>query len=70
MYVVVTQGFVASNAEGETVLLGREGSDTSATCLGALLEADRVEIWTSVPGLFTTDPNRLPAARLLRGVRG
>jgi len=64
--VVVMPGFIAANGRGETVLLGRGGSDTSATCLGAMLEADRVEIHSDVPGLFTADPRRIPSARLLK----
>lgn len=64
--VHVAPGFVARNRDGETVVLGRGGSDTSAACLGALLSAKRVEIWSDVPGLFTADPRRIPAARLLK----
>ncbi|MEE4329904.1 MAG: bifunctional aspartate kinase/diaminopimelate decarboxylase [Wenzhouxiangella sp.] len=64
--VVIMPGFIAANGRGETVLLGRGGSDTSATCLGAMLEADRVEIHSDVPGLFTADPRRIPSARLLK----
>ncbi|MCH8476328.1 MAG: bifunctional aspartate kinase/diaminopimelate decarboxylase [Wenzhouxiangella sp.] len=65
---VVMPGFVAANARGETVVLGRGGSDTSATTLAALLEADRVEIHSDVPGLFNADPRRIPTARLLKMV--
>lgn len=64
--VVVTQGFCARDAHGDTVLLGRGGSDTSAAYLGARLQARMVEIWTDVPGLFSADPRYLPHARLLR----
>lgn len=63
--VVVTQGFVARDAQGETVVLGRGGSDTSATLLGALLAAVRVEIWTDVPGMFTANPRDVAGARLI-----
>jgi diaminopimelate decarboxylase/aspartate kinase len=62
----VMPGFIAANPTGETVLLGRGGSDTSATCLAALLEAERVEIHSDVPGLFSADPRRIPSARLLK----
>ncbi len=65
-HVVVTQGFVARDAKGETVVLGRGGSDTSATLLGAVLQAERVEIWTDVPGLFTANPRDVPGARLIK----
>ncbi|MFP4208227.1 MAG: bifunctional aspartate kinase/diaminopimelate decarboxylase [Wenzhouxiangella sp.] len=62
----VMPGFLAANSRGETVLLGRGGSDTSATCTAAVLEAERVEIHSDVPGLFSADPRRIPAARLLK----
>ncbi|HYW77342.1 MAG TPA: aspartate kinase, partial [Gammaproteobacteria bacterium] len=64
--VILTQGFVASDADGAAVLLGRGGSDTSAACLAAKIGAAELEIWTDVPGLFTADPHRLPTARLLK----
>lgn len=63
--VVLTQGFIAGNARGETVLLGRGGSDTSAACFAAKLEARRLEMWTDVPGMYTADPRLVPSARLL-----
>jgi len=66
--VLVTQGFTAANARGETVVLGRGGSDTSAAYLASRLEADRLEIWTDVPGTFTTNPRLVEHARLLRRV--
>jgi len=64
--VVLTQGFIAANAHGDTVLLGRGGSDTSAAYLAAKLSAARLEIWTDVPGLFSANPRAVPTARLLR----
>ncbi|QDG53251.1 bifunctional aspartate kinase/diaminopimelate decarboxylase [Persicimonas caeni] len=64
--VFVTQGFIASDAEGDTVLLGRGGSDTSAAYFAAKLEAERLEIWTDVPGMFSANPRDIPSARLLR----
>jgi len=64
--VLVTQGFLARDPEGHTVLLGRGGSDTSASYFAAKLSAERCEIWTDVPGMFTTNPRDVPTARLLR----
>jgi bifunctional diaminopimelate decarboxylase / aspartate kinase len=64
--VVITQGFIASDEEGHTVLLGRGGSDTSAAYLAAKLSAQRLEIWTDVPGMFSANPRATPTARLLR----
>ena len=64
--VHITQGFIASDSLGRTCLLGRGGSDTSAAYLAARLSAERLEIWTDVPGIFSTDPRAVPEARLLR----
>lgn len=63
--VVVTQGFIAAGDDGETVVLGRGGSDTSAAYLAVIIDAERVEIWTDVPGLFTANPQRVADARHL-----
>lgn len=64
--VIITQGFIAANAHGDTVLLGRGGSDTSAALLAAILDACACEIWTDVPGIYTANPHQLPHARLLK----
>jgi diaminopimelate decarboxylase/aspartate kinase len=67
--VVLTQGFIACNSRRETVLLGRGGSDTSAAYLASRLQAERLEIWTDVPGMFSADPRAVPGARLLKALR-
>lgn len=65
--VFITQGFIAREpGQGRTVLLGRGGSDTSASYFGALLKAARVEIWTDVAGMFTANPRQVAGARLLQ----
>jgi bifunctional diaminopimelate decarboxylase / aspartate kinase len=66
--VVITQGFIASDDDGNTVLLGRGGSDTSAAYLAAKIRARRLEIWTDVPGMFSANPRSTPTARLLRAL--
>lgn len=63
---IITQGFIAANTQGETVLLGRGGSDTSAALLASILDATACEIWTDVPGIYTANPHQLPHARLLK----
>jgi aspartate kinase len=65
---VITQGFIASTPRGATCLLGRGGSDTSAALFAALLQANRLEIWTDVHGLFTSDPRHVENTRLIREV--
>ncbi len=64
--VIITQGFIARDEEGDTVLLGRGGSDVSAAYFASKLGARRCEIWTDVPGMFTANPNQIPRARLLK----
>ncbi len=62
----LTQGFIARRADGEPVVLGRGGSDTAAAYLAGKWGADRLEVWSDVPGMFTADPRVVPTARLLR----
>lgn len=66
--VYLTQGFIARNEANETVLIGRGGSDTSAAYFAVKLNAERLEIWTDVPGLFSADPRHVPNAHLLRSL--
>ncbi|MEO1267803.1 MAG: bifunctional aspartate kinase/diaminopimelate decarboxylase [Myxococcota bacterium] len=64
--VILTQGFIAREKQaGHTVLLGRGGSDTSATYFAARLMAKRCEIWTDVPGMYSANPRQINDARLL-----
>lgn len=63
---IVTQGFIASDPSGNTVLLGRGGSDVSASYFAAKLGAEVCEIWTDVPGMYTANPKQIPSARLIR----
>lgn len=61
--VVVTQGFIASDRLGNTVLLGREGSDTTAAYLAAKLGAKELQIWTDVTGVFSANPAEVSSAQ-------
>jgi len=61
--LVITQGFIGSEGKGRTTTLGRGGSDYTAALLGEALGAVRVDIWTDVPGIYTTDPRLVPAAK-------
>ena len=64
--VPVMGGFIAANAGGATTTLGRGGSDFTAAIVGAALGADRIEIWTDVDGMMTTDPNLCSNARRIK----
>ncbi|RIY34255.1 bifunctional aspartate kinase/homoserine dehydrogenase I [Psittacicella hinzii] len=63
--VYLMPGFTAGNAQGEIVLLGRNGSDYSAALLAACINASACEIWTDVEGVYTCDPNIVEEAILL-----
>ncbi|WP_251359087.1 aspartate kinase [Kangiella sp. TOML190] len=60
--VVLSQGFIASNSNGQTVLLGREGSDTSAAYFAVLTSAESLQVWTDVDGIYSCDPNKVNSA--------
>ncbi|WP_145573182.1 lysine-sensitive aspartokinase 3 [Yersinia mollaretii] len=61
--IVVTQGFIGSESKGRTTTLGRGGSDYTAALLGEALNVSRIDIWTDVPGIYTTDPRVVPSAK-------
>jgi aspartate kinase len=63
--VAVIAGFQGIDDDGNITTLGRGGSDTSAVAVAAALGADVCEIYTDVNGVYTTDPNMVPAARKL-----
>ncbi|MEX0987592.1 MAG: aspartate kinase [Bacteroidales bacterium] len=54
--LLITQGFLASNKNNQTISLGREGSDYTAAILAHILKADSVTIWKDVPGVLNADP--------------
>src|ERR1700675_1766111 len=64
--VPVMGGFIGANRAGITTTIGRGGSDFSAAIIGAGLGADRIEIWTDVDGILTTDPRLSPDARHIK----
>ncbi len=65
-HVPVMGGFIGANRAGITTTIGRGGSDFSAALFGAGLGADRIDIWTDVDGILTTDPRICPDARRIK----
>jgi bifunctional aspartokinase / homoserine dehydrogenase 1 len=63
--VPVVTGFSGATKQGQPTTLGRGGSDSSATILGAVLDSDEVWIWTDVDGVLSADPRICPDARVL-----
>lgn len=65
-YVVVSQGFIGATAAGITTTIGRGGSDYSAAIVGALLDAEDIQIWTDVDGILTSDPSIVKNAKKIK----
>jgi aspartate kinase len=64
--VPVVQGFIGSTRDGATTTLGFEGSDYTASIIGAALNADDIQIWKDVSGLMTADPRVYAGARTVK----
>ena len=58
----IITGFIARSHDGSTTTLGRNGSDYTASIVGAAAGAERVEIWTDVDGVLSADPRIVPTA--------
>jgi aspartate kinase len=67
--VPVVTGFIGKTAKGEVTTVGRNGSDLTATLLGAALGAEEVQIWSDTDGVMTADPTVVPAARSIPHMR-
>ena len=65
---VITQGFIASNLAGKQTVLGRGGSDYSASLIGMSIDAERIEIWTDVDGVRTADPRKVQNTKYLEKI--
>ncbi len=61
--IPIMGGFIGATQEGVITTLGRGGSDFTASIVGAALAAERIEIWTDVNGMMTTDPRICPDAQ-------
>ncbi len=66
--IPVVTGFIGATEDGITTTLGRDGTDFSASIIGASLDADEIWIWKEVDGVMTADPRLVPNARSLRRI--
>ncbi len=62
-FLIITQGYIGSTIEGITTTLGREGSDYTASILGAYLGAEKVVVWKDVAGVMSADPKKFKDAQ-------
>ncbi len=63
--IVIVTGFIATDSAGLQTTLGRNGSDFSASIIGALLNASSITIWSDVGGIMSADPGRVPEAAVI-----
>jgi len=61
----VVTGFIGSTRDGRTTTIGRNGSDYTASVVGAALKAGMIEIWTDVDGVLSADPRAVKNAFVL-----
>ncbi len=66
--VVLMEGFVGRDGEGEVTTLGRGGSDLTASLVSNMLGASRMEKSTDVPGMLTADPRVVPSAKIIESM--
>lgn len=58
----IITGYIGKNREGSITTLGRNGSDYSASIIGAAIDADEIQIWKDVDGVMTADPRLVRTA--------
>ena len=61
--VPLVTGYIGKTRTGDITTLGRNGSDYTATILGAAIGAEEVQIWSDTDGIMTADPRLAPGAR-------
>lgn len=63
--IPVVTGYIGRTKSGDITTLGRNGSDFTATIVGAAVGAEEIQIWSDTDGVMTADPNVVPEARPL-----
>ena len=63
--VPILTGFIASDSKGDTTTFGRNGTNYTATILANILNAEEVQNWTNIDGIYTANPNFVPEAKII-----
>lgn len=63
--IFITQGYICKDAFGHVSNLGRGGSDYTATIIGAVVEAEEIQIWTDIDGIHNNDPRYVDRTELI-----
>jgi aspartate kinase len=67
--VPIVTGFIGKTAQGDVTTVGRNGSDLTATLLGAALGVGEVQIWSDTDGVMSADPSLVKDARSIAEMR-
>ena len=68
--LIIATGFIAKNPQGQATTLRRNGSDFSATIMGALFRSGHITIWTDVDGVYSADPRKVVCVCVLQSKQG
>ncbi|GLU45434.1 bifunctional aspartate kinase/homoserine dehydrogenase I [Allomuricauda sp. NBRC 101325] len=66
--ITILPGFVASSSTGNSTTLGRGGSDYTAAIIAGAVNADILEIWTDVSGMYTANPKLVKQAKCVANI--
>ncbi|MEO0528657.1 MAG: bifunctional aspartate kinase/homoserine dehydrogenase I, partial [Bacteroidota bacterium] len=66
--IIVLPGFIASSVDGDSTTLGRGGSDYTAAIIAGSVDAETLEIWTDVSGMYTANPKIVKQAKALKHI--
>nr|WP_297788936.1 bifunctional aspartate kinase/homoserine dehydrogenase I [uncultured Allomuricauda sp.] len=66
--ITILPGFVASSKSGDLTTLGRGGSDYTAAIIAAAVDAEILEIWTDVSGMYTANPKLVKQAKCVSNI--
>ncbi len=66
--ITILPGFISKSQDGEITTLGRGGSDYTAAIIAAALDAEELQIWTDVSGMFTTNPKIVKQAQPIQKI--
>ena len=64
--IPIITGYIAKNEKAETITLGRNGSNYSASLFAQFLQAAEVQNWTDVDGIYSADPTKVPSAQKIK----
>ncbi|TDR19546.1 bifunctional aspartate kinase/homoserine dehydrogenase II [Marinicella litoralis] len=65
LLINVVTGYIARDLQGNSITLGRNGSDYTATLIAELVQSETVYLWTDVDGVYSADPKVVQSARCI-----